>query len=73
MRFILGLLLGYCIRGKQRLLIATLTAIAFVCFVVLPSIALSQLQYQSGANASHDLHKHRFPHSSAWTYKAAQI
>ena len=43
MRFILGLLVGYCIRGKQRLLIATLTAIAVVCFIVLPAIALSQL------------------------------
>src|SRR5262245_10410466 len=43
MRFILGLLLGYCIRGKQRLLIATLTAIAVGCFIVLPAIALSLL------------------------------
>jgi beta-lactam-binding protein with PASTA domain len=43
MRFILGLLVGYCIRGKQRLLIATLTAIAVLCFIVLPAIALSLL------------------------------
>ena len=43
MRFILGLLVGYCIRGKQRLLIGTLTAIAIVCFIVVPAIALSLL------------------------------
>lgn len=43
MRFILGLLLGYCIRGKKHLLAATLTVIAIVCFIVLPAIALSQL------------------------------
>lgn len=43
MSFILGLLLGYCIRGKKPLLIATLTAIAVVCFIVLPAIALSLL------------------------------
>ena len=43
MRFILGLLVGYCLRGKQRLLIATLTAIAVGCFIVLPAIALSLL------------------------------
>jgi beta-lactam-binding protein with PASTA domain len=43
MRFILGLLVGYCIRGKQRLLIATLTAIAVGCFIVLPAITLSLL------------------------------
>lgn len=42
MRFILGLLLGYSIRGKKPL-IATLTTIAVVCFIVLPAIALSQL------------------------------
>jgi beta-lactam-binding protein with PASTA domain len=43
MRFILGLLVGYSIRGKQRLLIATLTAIVVGCFMVLPAIALSLL------------------------------
>lgn len=43
MRFILGLLVGYCIRGKQRLLVATLTAIAVGCFIVLPAVALSLL------------------------------
>ena len=43
MRFILGLLVGYCIRGKQRLLIGTLTVIAVVYFIVLPAIALSLL------------------------------
>jgi beta-lactam-binding protein with PASTA domain len=43
MRFILGLLVGYCIRGKQRLLIATLTTIAVGCFILLPAIALSLL------------------------------
>ena len=44
MRFILGLLVGYCIRGRQRLLIGTLTAIAIVVFIVLPAIALTQLE-----------------------------
>jgi len=43
MRFLLGLLLAYSIRGKKPLLIATLTAIASVCFILLPAIALSQL------------------------------
>ena len=43
MRFIPGLLVGYCIRGKKPLLIATLAAIAVICFIVLPAIALSLL------------------------------
>jgi len=46
MSFILGLLLGYSIRGKKPLLIASLSAtafVAFVCFIVLPAIALTSL------------------------------
>jgi len=43
MRFVLGLLLGYCIRGRKPLLAATLTVIAVVCFIVVPAIALSGL------------------------------
>ena len=44
MRFILGVLWGYYIRGKKRLLIITLTVfivLIIMCSVVLPAIALS--------------------------------
>ncbi|HKU76031.1 MAG TPA: PASTA domain-containing protein [Pyrinomonadaceae bacterium] len=43
MRFILGVLWGYYIRGRKRLLIITLTvfvALIIMCCVVLPAIAL---------------------------------
>ena len=43
MRFILGLLIGYSIRGKQRALIATLATIALIVFILIPTIALSLL------------------------------
>jgi ABC-type transport system involved in multi-copper enzyme maturation permease subunit len=46
MRFIIGVLLGYYMRGKKRWLIITLTVyIGFIimCSVVLPAIALSML------------------------------
>ena len=43
MRFILGVVLGYFMRGKKPLLMSTLTTIVVVCFIVLPAIALSQL------------------------------
>jgi beta-lactam-binding protein with PASTA domain len=46
MRFILGVLLGYYMRGKKRLLIITLTVyvvLIIMCSVVLPAIALSIL------------------------------
>jgi hypothetical protein len=72
MRVILGLLLGYSIRGNKRLLIATLTVIVVVGFIVLPAIVLSQLPYQLGANDS------RPPQTSVpmvvgLNYKTAQI
>jgi beta-lactam-binding protein with PASTA domain len=46
MRFILGVLLGYYMRGKKRLLIITLTVyigLIIMCSVVVPAIALSML------------------------------
>lgn len=46
MRFILGVLWGYYIRGRKRLLIITLTVftvLVLMCCVVLPAIALSIL------------------------------
>src|SRR5258705_8769840 len=43
MHFLLGLLFGYYIRGKQSLLAATLVIIAILCFIVVPAIALSGL------------------------------
>jgi len=43
MHFLLGLLFGYYIRGKASVLAATLLVIAFLCFIVLPAIALSGL------------------------------
>jgi beta-lactam-binding protein with PASTA domain len=73
MRFILGLLVGYSIRGKQRLLIATLAAIAVGCLIVLPAIALSLLAL--------DVRRERLSRPSQTTvpvvvglnYKTAQI
>ena len=46
MRFILGVLLGYYMRGRKRLLIITLTVyigLIIMCSVVVPAIALSIL------------------------------
>lgn len=43
MRFSLGLLVGYCMRGKQPHLIAILAIMTAIVFVVLPAIALTGL------------------------------
>ncbi len=40
MRFLLGVLVGYTIRGKQKLLIRFLVTLALVVYVIIPALAL---------------------------------
>ena len=40
MRFLLGVLVGYSLRGNQKLLIRFLVTLALVVYVVVPAIAL---------------------------------
>ena len=40
MRFLLGVLVGYTVRGKQKLLIGVLVTLALVVYVIVPAIAL---------------------------------
>src|SRR5215218_3654712 len=40
MRFLLGVLVGYSLRGKQKLLIRFIVTLALVVYVVVPAIAL---------------------------------
>lgn len=44
MRFLLGVLLGYSMRGKKRPLITVITALAFILYVLIPAIALFALR-----------------------------
>ena len=44
MRFLLGVLVGYTLRGKQKLLIRFLVTLALVVYVVFPAIALLALR-----------------------------
>jgi len=45
MRFLLGVLLGYSMRGKKKPLITVLTALAFIVYILIPSIALLALRF----------------------------
>jgi beta-lactam-binding protein with PASTA domain len=51
MRFLLGVLVGYTVRGKHKLLIGVLVTLALVVYVVIPAIALLGL--------SIDVHRER--------------
>ncbi len=44
MRFLLGVLVGYSMRGQKKLLITVLAAVAFIVYVILPAIALLALR-----------------------------
>ena len=44
MRFLLGVLVGYFLRGKQKLLIRFLVTLVLVVYVVIPAIALLALR-----------------------------
>ena len=43
MRFLLGVLVGYTVRGKHKLLIGVLVTLTLVVYVVIPAIALLAL------------------------------
>ena len=44
MRFLFGVLVGYTVRGKHKLLIGVLVTLALVVYVILPAIALLALR-----------------------------
>ena len=46
MRFLLGVLVGYILRGKQKLLIRFLVTLALVVYVVIPALALLGLSLE---------------------------
>ena len=43
MRFLLGVLVGYSMRGKRKLLITILATVALIFYVIVPAIALTAL------------------------------
>jgi beta-lactam-binding protein with PASTA domain len=46
MRFLLGVLVGYSMRGKKKLLITVLATIAFIVYIILPAVALVALRLE---------------------------
>ena len=44
MRFLLGGLVGFSMRGKKKLLITVLATVAFIVFIILPAITLLALR-----------------------------
>ena len=54
MRFLLGVLVGYSMRGKKKLLITVLATIVFFVYIILPAIMLMALSLDVKRSASRD-------------------
>ncbi len=44
MRFLLGVLVGFSMRGKKKLLITVLATLVFIVYIIVPAIALLALR-----------------------------
>ena len=73
MHFLLGLLFGYYIRGKESALAATLVIIALFFFIVLPAIALSGLALSVRRERLSRPPQTRVPQLVGLDYKTAEI
>src|SRR5678816_2981581 len=72
MRFLLGVLVGYTVRGKQKLLIRFLVTLALVVYVVLPAIALLALSIDVQRERRSRPAQTKVPALKGLTYKDAE-
>jgi len=72
MRFLLGVLVGYTLRGKQKLLIRFLVTLVLVVYVVLPAIALFGLRLDVQRERRSRPTQTKVPALKGLTYEAAE-
>jgi beta-lactam-binding protein with PASTA domain len=72
MRFLLGVLVGYSLRGKQKLLIRFLVTLALVVYVVIPAIALLGLSIDVQRERRSRLVQTRVPVIKGLSYEDAE-
>jgi len=73
MRFLLGVLVGYSMRGKKKLLITVLTTIAFLVYIILPAVALVALRLDVQQERQSRPAQTRVPALKGLSYGEAQI
>src|ERR1044072_6978743 len=72
MRFLLGVLVGYILRGEQKLLIRCLVTLALVVYVVIPAIALLGLSIEVQRERRSRPVQTKVPALKGLTYEAAE-
>ena len=73
MRFLLGVLVGYSLRGKQKLLIRFLVTLALVVYVVIPALALLGLSIDVQRERRSRPVQTRVPVIKGLTYEDAEM
>ena len=72
MRFLLGVLVGYRVCGRKNSLIAVLTAVAFIVYILLPTIALLTLSFDVLQERRSRLPQTRVPAIKGLSYESAE-
>ncbi len=72
MRFLLGVLVGFSLRGKRKLLIRALAAVAFIVFIILPAITLLALRLDVKHERQSRPAQTRVPSLKGLSYKNAE-
>jgi len=72
MRFLLGVLFGYSLRGKKKPLITVLAAVAFTVYIALPAIALLALRLDVHQERQSRPAQTRVPMLKGLSYEAAE-
>src|ERR1041385_216954 len=73
MRFLLGVLVGYSMRGKKKLLITVLATIAFIVYIILPAVALVALHLDVQQERRSRPAQTRVPALKGLSYEDAEI
>jgi beta-lactam-binding protein with PASTA domain len=72
MRFLLGVLVGYSMRSKRKLLIIVLATVAFIVFIILPAITLLALRLDVQHDRQSRPAQTRVPSLKGLSYKNAE-
>lgn len=72
MRFLLGVLVGYSMRGQKKRLITVLATVAFIVYIILPAIALLALRLDVQHECQSRPAQTRVPLLKGLSYKNAE-
>lgn len=72
MRFLLGVFVGYTMRGKKKLLVTIIVTVVLIVYVILPAIALLALRLDVEHERKSRMTQTRVPAIKGLSYKDAE-